>query len=219
MTVMDNTFQIIDRFTEIRQRNPKYKDYKFKRGFAMFPIVILKSKEDEKYLAEKQYSTIFPVVYNSTMIPVDSLEGMAKEKNPKTMPTTEEADTWIEDDEVLYQYPGLEEPIRYPKDMYIKYFWLFYIVAVDFWEKYPEHVVTSQFVSHKEILENPKYLKNYKLFKKQFEKAVKEAEKNLKWAQEAREMVEEKKKEGTYWSELEQVAKECDKLEKSAEVG
>lgn len=178
---------------------------------SMFPLGIIKTNEDLDFLKEFEYTNSFPVVYNSTMIPVDSLEGMAKVKDPKTMPTTEEADTWIEGDEVLYTYPGLEEPIRYPKDMYIKYFWLFYIVAVDFWDKYPEHV----YVGNKPftVNEDKDTLKRLSVYKDRFVKAIQEAVKNLSWAQEAQNMVEEKKKEGTYWSELEQVARECEKLE------
>lgn len=187
------------------------KMYTSMRKYVMFPLSTLVSEEDKEKLNENGLGVI---VYNSTMIPVDSLELMAKDKNPKTMPTTEEADTWIEGDEVLYTYPGLQEPIRYPKDLYIKYFWLFYIVALDFWDKYPQHVYFSQGPYTK--LRDDDSRARLENFKNRFYSAIREAKQNLPWAQEAEKMVEEKKKEGTYWDELEQVAKECDRLEEEA---
>ena len=191
-------------------------EYDLTRKNIMFPIGIIKSAADISYLKEKKYFSSFPIVYNSTMITVDSLEGKAQDKNPLEMPTSEEADTWIEGDEVLYINPGLENPIRYPKDMYIKYFWLFYIVAVDFWEKYPQHVYVGNkpFNAHKDLAT----LHRLATYKSRFFAAVSEAKRNLPWAQEAEKMVEEKKKEGTYWSELAKVAEECDRLERETKL-
>lgn len=198
-----------------KSKGTPMENYLYGRKQKMFPHLTYISNKDALILKQNNYkSEWFPIVYNSTMIPVDSLEGMAKEKDPKTMPTSEDADTWIEGDEVLYNYPGLEKPIRYPKDLYIKYFWLFYIVAIDFWDKYPHHVYFSQ-GSYTKLRDNDSRAR-LENFKNRFYSAVREAKQNLPWAQEAQKMVEEKKKEGTYWSELEQVAKECDRLEEEA---
>lgn len=159
----------------------------------MFPIGIIKSAKDMEYLKDHNYFSTFPTVYNSRRIPVDSLVEMAMVKNVKSMPTSEESETWIEGNEVLYINAGLQETVRYPKDLYIKYFWLFYIVAVDFWDKYPQHV----YVEIPDYRKNQGYtqLKKYRDFVQDtLNKAVKEAKRNLPWAQEAEKMVEEKKK-------------------------
>lgn len=159
------------------------------RKSVMFPISYELSSDD---IAKLKGDSLNIIIYNSTMITVDSLEGMAQDKNPQEMPTSEEADTWIEGEEVLYTYPGLEKPIRYPKDMYIKYFWLFYIVAVDFWEKYPQHVYIGNkpFTVHKDLAT----INRLATYKSRFYAAITEAKRNLPWAQEAEKMVEEKKK-------------------------
>lgn len=219
ISVFENAANNLKRLVSKGQSNDRgqtTKEYTFEklRKRIMFPVTQIFALEDKNYLEEKNYQNTFPIVYNSTMIPIDSLEAMAKDTNPKYMPTSEEADTWIEGNEVLYIYPGLEEPIRYPKDMYIKYFWLFYIVAKDFWDKYPQHVYFSQgSYTNKRDKDSRQRLED---FRERFGNAIEEAIRNLPWAKEANKMVEEKKEEGTFWSELADVAKECDKLEGEA---
>jgi len=121
--------------------------------------------------------------------------------------------TLVGDEIVQTNIVGLPE-WRVSRTIYFKYYWLFYIVAKDYWDKYPDDIYIESIhddcpfseEERKELLEKEKPL---------FDEGLIQAKKNYPEFTLAEEMVEEKKKEGTYWSELEAVYLESKRLKEN----
>jgi len=140
--------------------------------------------------------------------------GKSENQSGGSMPSPEEYDIEVVGDEIVQTNDVGMPEWRISRKIYFKYFWLFYIVAKDYWDKYPDDIhiepedkdiiLTEE--EKKEILEQEK---------KVFEEALRLARENYPEFALAEEMVEEKKKEGTYWSELEAVYEESKRLKEN----
>ncbi len=135
----------------------------------------------------------------------------ATTKEPRRLMSPEEYDIVVKGEEVVQTNTVAMPEWKVSRKIYFKYFWLFYIVAKDYWDKYPDDIHIQTKAPEKPLTEEEKE----EILKKEkpiFEEALREAKKNYPEYELAEKMVEAKKKEGTYWEELKEVYKESIRL-------